>query len=151
MELWLVLGTWALVGVTLWVAREQSKALRDDLKVRLQLQFQERFDSRAFVSDRMALAKALLGDRPREELSESVMNFFEDLGLFARRGYLDKELIWHTFGFYIVRWWAACKDYILAERRRHNDRTLFADFEKLAQEMRERDVSANLEESGSQE
>ena len=151
MELWLVLGTWALVGVTIWVARQQSKSLRDDLKVRLQLRFSERFDSRAFVSDRIALAKLFLDNASHMDISESVLNFFEDLGLFSRRGYLDEELIWHAFGFYVVRWWAACKDYVLEERRRQNDETLFTDFEDLASRMRRRDIRAGLQEPSSEE
>jgi hypothetical protein len=144
MELWLVLGTWALVGVTLWVAFQQSRILRDDLKVRLQLQFGERFDR--LMDSRNQLAERLRAGATRDTISEDVMNFFEDLGMYLDHGYVDEELVWNTFSFYAVRWWLACKDYILQERRRHNDQTLFKDFENLAGKMRAREVRAKLEE-----
>lgn len=144
MELWLVLATWTLVGVTLWVAHEQSRSLRDDLKVRLQLQFAERFDR--LIGSRSELAKRLCAGATRDTLSEDVMNYFEDLGMYLDCGYLNEKLVWRTFGFYALRWWLACKDYILQERRRHNDQTLFVDFERLAKKMRTFDTEAKLEE-----
>ena len=80
-------------------------------------------------------------------MHETVLNFFEDVGLFLRRGYLDNELIWSTFGFYGVRWWAICKDYVLEERRRHDDETLFEDFERLNQEFLSLDKPAGNTEA----
>ena len=68
------------------------------------------------------------------------------LGLFCRRGYLDEELIWQTFGFYAVRWWAACRNYILVERKTENDSTLFVEFESLANRLHKRDRRAKLGE-----
>lgn len=120
--------------ITLWVAFQQGRALRADLKVRLQLQFGERFDR--LMDARNQLAERIRVGATRDTISEDVMNFFEDLGMYLGRGYLDEELVWNTFGFYAVRWWLACKDYVLLERRRHNDQTLFKDFENLAAKMR---------------
>lgn len=144
MDLYLVLGTWALVIATLWIAWQQSSALRTDLKVRLQLRFSERFDSPATTSARERLAEQLLQSAEHDEIAESVMNFFEDMGLFLRRKHLDEELLWNTFGFYVIRWWEACRPYILEERERHRDPTLFADFEILNDRMKKRDASAAL-------
>src|SRR5712692_922010 len=120
MELFLVLGTWALVGVTLWVAHQQSKALRDDLRIKLQLKLTDRFDSSLLVAARASVAKQLLEKAPHQDVSETVIDFFEDLGMYLKRRYLDEKLIWDTFGFYALRWWSACRDYVLDERRRHN-------------------------------
>jgi hypothetical protein len=144
MERWLVLGTWALVFVTLVIAYGQHRALRNDLRVRLQLQFAERFDR--LVNGRKALAECLLARATRDTISEEVMNFFEDLGMYLERGYLDEELVWKTFGFLAVRWWLACKDYVLLERRRHNDLEILRDFERLAAKMRGRDKRKQLGE-----
>jgi hypothetical protein len=140
MELQLVYGTWALVAVTLllvgvtwWMACKQIRLLRqqtDDAHANLCLQnhltFTERFDSPTMQRDRKSLAEHFLSSRPA--ISERVLDFFEDLGLFLRRDYLDEELVWSTFGFYAVRWWAVCKGYIVEERRSQNDSTLFTDF-----------------------
>src|SRR5438309_12014635 len=108
MELFLVLGTWALVFVTFWMAYKQTTLLRrqtEDAHANLCLQnhltFTERFDSAAMQHDRKSLAEHFLSSRPG--IQERVLDFFEDLGLFLRRGYLDEELSWDTFGFYAVR------------------------------------------------
>ncbi len=160
MEQSLMYGTWALVGVTLllvgvtfWMARKQVDLLREqtkDARANLQLQnhltFAARFDSRELQSDRKLLAQRLLEGAPHDKISENVLDFFEDLGLFLRRGYLDEELEWDTFGFYAVRWWAACKDYILEERKRQNDETLFTDFENLVRTLRTLDAKSGLAE-----
>ncbi len=74
------------------------------------------------------------------------MNFFEDLELFLVRGYLDEDLIWNTFGFSAVRWWAVCKDYVLNERARGKDTTIFTGFKDLVDRFSKRDAQAGLEE-----
>jgi hypothetical protein len=152
MDLSLVLGTWALVFVTFWMARKQIVLLKqqtDDAHANLCLQnhltFTARFDSPAMQRDRKSLAEHFLSSRP--EIPERVLDFFEDLGLFLRRGYLDEELAWDTFGFYAVRWWAVCRGYILEERRRQSDSTLFTDFEDLAKQFLTRDTKAGLTEA----
>ena len=150
----MVLGTWALVvvtlalvGVTFWMARSQARAVQDDLRARLQLQFIDRFDGPKMVKARKDLAHLLLAKASPDQITETVMDFFEDMSLFLRRGYLDEELIWSTFGFYGVRWWAACGSYVLSERARQSDSTLFTDFEDLAKRFLARDKKAGLAEA----
>jgi hypothetical protein len=153
MELFLVLGTWALVFVTFWVAYKQVSLLRqqtDDAHANICLQnhltFTARFDSPEMLRGRKELAEHFLSSHP-PEIQEKVLELFEDLGLFLRRGYLDEELAWNTFGFYAVRWWAICKGYTLEERKRQNDPTLFTDFEDLAKRFLARDSKAGLTEA----
>lgn len=154
------IASWALVAVTFWMARrqvqigekqvalaldlakQQADALRSELKARLQLQFADRFDSHTLIAARRELAQNYLHHQSHEEIQETVLDFFEDMGLFWRREYLDEELIWSTFGFYGVRWWAICKNYILQERKAQNDLTLFDDFESLTQMFVSRDKAA---------
>jgi hypothetical protein len=92
----------------------------------------------------MALAQILLAN-PSAEISDSVVNFFEDLGLFLDNGYLDEKMVWEMFGYYAVRWWEATKNQAIKQRRTHNDQTLFGDFETLAEKMRKRDAKAGLQ------
>ncbi len=132
MELWLVLGTWALVIVTIALAYSANRATRIDLKLRLHLNFIDRFDEVRMRGHRKLLAQQLLANTPRDEIHEDVMNFFEDLGTFFDLGYLDDDLLWGTFSFYVTRWWSACKDYISVERQAQgNDESLFADFQNI--------------------
>ncbi len=164
-EIWIAAASWLLVAVTFWMARRQiqfgerqiaitldlakrqSDALKADLMARLQLEFSDRFDSPGRVTARKQLASHYLNQRPIDETPETVLEFFEDLGLFWRRGYLDEELIWSTFGFFGVRWWAVCKGYILEERKRQSDETLFDEFKKLNQMFLSRDEAAGNTEA----
>jgi hypothetical protein len=150
-EILLVFGTWALVAVTYFMMRQQTSLLRTDLKVRHQLAFADRFDAEEMLNNRKLLARQLLSGAGRSEIEEPVMDFFEDMGLFLRRGYLDEELLWNSFGYYGVRWWAACKNYILEERKLQNDPTLFTDFELLAKRFRALDIQEKLPEATSSE
>lgn len=164
MECLLVLGTWALVGVTylmmrrqiegaetaareqLEIAKAQAEAVRVDLKVRLQLLFAERFDALSMVEARRRLAQQLYESAPHAEIQEAVMDFYEDLGLVLKRGYLDEEMAWSTFGFYAVRWWGNCRSYVQRERKETRDPTVFEDFEALVGRFRARDQKAGLSE-----
>jgi hypothetical protein len=156
-EISLAVGTWALVVATFaaacWLVSEQRRAaqaqeemLRTDLRVRTQLLFIDRFDSPQVIRYRAALARDFLNHAPHDQIKEEALNFFEDLGLFYRRGFLDEELVWSTFGFYAVRWWMAAYEYIKDERQRTSDPTNFDDFEELAKVFRKLDAQAHLPE-----
>jgi hypothetical protein len=151
-EISLAHGTWALVliniflvVVTLGMAWWQSRDMRRDLRARLLLTFIDRFDGSRLLKARRELARRLLpNNASRDQIEETVLNFFEDMGLLLRLGYLDEKLMWSTFGFFAVRWWSACEDYIVNERETQNDSTLFKDFEDLTKRFKARDVRAGL-------
>jgi hypothetical protein len=81
-EVSLALGTWALVGVTTWMVCTQSRIQRTDLKVRLQLTFIDRFDGPVMLEARRRLAKTFLTNSKHEDISETVLELFEDLLVF---------------------------------------------------------------------
>ncbi len=124
----IALGTWALVLITWRLVKkqlsaakeqfnEQSTIAKEHVKVQLYLvEIRKEFDGDRLVSARKRLAQQLLRDPSSGDLQEDVMNFFEDMGMLFRRGYLDREMIWDTFGYYARMWWSACKDYIAEER-----------------------------------
>lgn len=114
------------------------------LKVRLQLTFIERFHNDRMKSQRSLLAQHLLAALSGCELQEDVMNFFEEMQVFLRGGYLHQELLWSTCGFFAVRWWAVCEDYIFDERKRRNNNMLFAGFQDLAVRFSKRDAQAGF-------
>lgn len=116
------------------------------LKARLHLTFLERFDNDRMITARSLLAGKLLAAAPPDKIQEDVMNFFEEMHLFLQDCYLDEELIWSTFGFSAVRWWAVCEDYVSDERNTRNDQTLFAGFQELALRFSQRDAPAGLQE-----
>ncbi|MGA2624464.1 MAG: DUF4760 domain-containing protein [Bacteroidota bacterium] len=130
------LASWTLVFVTWYLVRRQLQMARDDMKVRLQTTYEEKFDSPALIAERKRLAEQLLSNAPHADMQEVVMNFFESVGMLLRRGYFDLDMAWSAFSFYAVRWWSATKDYIAEERRvENNDTTIFEEFENLVDAM----------------
>jgi hypothetical protein len=130
------IASWALVAITWVLVRSQIKLSKEDLRVRLQTNYEEKFDSATLIAERKKLAEQLLTTTPHEDIQEPVINFFESVGMLVRRGYLDPDMVWSGFSFFALRWWSACKDYILEERRiENNDKTIFEEFEKLIDEL----------------
>ena len=135
----LAVFTAIMAKATFKLASEAREASFRQISVQMWLEFQKRFDSQEMLRARKMLAGQLRAKTPPEgeKISETVLNFFEDVGLAYDKGYLERELADDSFGFYLCRWWAAVKSYVDDERRRHNeDTTLFARFETLADTMR---------------
>ena len=72
-----------------------------------------------------------------DKISETVLNFFESVGIIYKEGYLNTKLADSSFSFYAVRYWEAAKAYVDQEQKRHgDDTTLFEDFKEMAELMR---------------
>jgi hypothetical protein len=126
------IASWALVFVTWFLVWRQLRLAREDLKVRLQTSYEEKFDGPALIAERKKLAGQLLTNAAHKDIQEPVMNFFESVGMLLRRRYIDLDMVWSDFSFYAIRWWSASKDYISEERRlQNNDETIFEEFKHL--------------------
>ncbi|HEY3897161.1 MAG TPA: DUF4760 domain-containing protein [Chthoniobacter sp.] len=124
---------------TFWLAKESREASFRQIGVQLWIEFQKRFDSLEVVKARKKLATQMRAKTPpkRDRISETVLNFFEDVGVSYDGGFLNKGLADDSFSYFLCRWWEALKPYVHDERRRHKeDATLFANFERLAGQMR---------------
>jgi hypothetical protein len=161
-EIALAAATWVLAIVTLWFGLRQlrlasnqleafrmdasarERFLREELLLRTQLTFMDRFDGSELRKQRSVLASYFIKNVQHDLVKEHVLEFFEDLGLFLRRGYLDEELVWSTFGYYAVRWWKAAYDYIDRERTDKKDPEIFADFQELTKRFQARDLKKGL-------
>jgi len=113
--------------------------------IRLQLTLMERFGNDRMKQHRSLLAQHLLATPPGGAMSEEILNFFDEMDLFHRSGYLEERILWSTFGFSACRWWAACNDCVVAERRKRNEATLFTGFENLALRFAGRDAQAGFQ------
>jgi hypothetical protein len=135
----LAVFTAIMAKATFKLAKESREASFRQIGVQMWFEFQKRFDSQEMLRTRKTLAGQLKAKTPPkgDRISETVLNFFEDLGIAYEKGYVEKELAEDSFSFYLCRWWAALKSYVDEERRRHKeDATLFANFEKLANRAR---------------
>jgi hypothetical protein len=100
----LALGTWGLLLVTWLLGRRQIQGqlsvAREQLRMQFFLELRKQFDG-PLVSERKLLAQKLKSGSTHEEITEPVLDFFEDLGMLVRRDYIDREMVWDTFSYYV--------------------------------------------------
>jgi hypothetical protein len=156
-EIALAVFTAAMAGFTAWLAWETRrlgksssesstkqieawfKTSSDQIGVKTWLELEQRFDSEEMKRARKKLAQQLkdYSVNKHNKVSETVLNFFEDVGTAYKMGYLNEKLSESSFGFYASRWWEVTKAYVDQEQKRHGeDATLFEDFKYFAQKMR---------------
>jgi hypothetical protein len=135
---WVAVGTWVLVLCTLAAVGWQVRAQRKANAVTFLIQLTEAWDSERMRKNRENVSHHLGAKSPVApikvgKLMAPVANFFELVGLLTRRRVLDREMVWSTFSYYAVLYFAALKKRIEDERRA--DQTLYTDFEWLYQQM----------------
>lgn len=131
----------AVMVVLTWLSiKESREASYRQIGVQNWLEMEKRFDSSEMRRARQVLAQQFLSTtQDHNKISESVMDFFEDVGTLYKRGMIDHDLTQSSFSFHACRWWEASKTYVDAEQKRHGeDGTLFVDFRDLAATMRMR-------------
>jgi hypothetical protein len=138
-ELIMSIATVAMAVATFWLVCESKQASFRQIGVQTWLELEQRFDSEEMKRARKKLAQQLKAYSPNkhDKISETVLNFFESVGIAYKSKYLDKKLADSSFSFYACRWWEAAKPYVDQEQKRHDeDDTLFEDFEDMANLMR---------------
>ncbi len=90
----------------LWQIRRARFNQSIDLLFRLEADF---FGT-AKKAQRVKAATDLLAGRSSE--AEPILDFFETMALLLRRGALDKEIVWHTFFYWIDHYYAAACEHI---------------------------------------
>jgi hypothetical protein len=81
---------------------------------------------------RRRLASTLLDDPQSIHIEETLLVFFENIAILERRNLLDKELVWNTFIFDILRYWQAVRHFVEYCRATHADPTIYEEFEHFA-------------------
>ena len=150
-----VVGTWALVVVTLvsviviWRLGQrqiegQLSVAREQLRVQFHLELRKQFDG-PLLHERKLLAQQLKAGAANDEINERVLDFFEDLGMLVRCNYIDREMVWDTFGHFAKMWWSACREYIAREQSyMGSDPFFFGNFKYLVEQIYEDDVKKRL-------
>ena len=121
---------------------EQEKSTKKQIGVNCWLEFTRRFDSDDMIKARSKFARAIEMTPRKPETygksSELVLNFFEDLAIVYKEGFIDNTLAKNSFSYYVCRWWEASKEYVYYERKNQGgNNTLFDKFEWLAKEIKE--------------
>jgi hypothetical protein len=95
----------AIVGMIL-----EGRRKRFSLGVDLILKLNEQFDSEQFRERRRRAAKGIREEKFAE--AEEVFDFFDTVGMFTRRGALDKKIVWSVYSHWVYFYWQASKNYI---------------------------------------
>jgi hypothetical protein len=146
-----VISSWLLVltGLgALWFADYQIRESREEAKVQHLVEELNEFDHPPYSDDRKTLAlqrmdarqealKALNVDDPPDAMY-NVLNFFEHVSLLANRGYLDKEMAWSDFSYWMFNIYADSRPLIDAERK--YDPAEFSELTKLMEDMRQIEI-----------
>lgn len=136
---WLACSTRELAKSTIKMVDETREASIRQLGVQTWIYLASRFDSEEMRRARGRLSEKLehYSQSKHDEITEEVLNVFEDIGTLKRLGLINEDLADSTFSYHVSRWWEVAKTYIYEERARNdNDNEIFEDFERLAKEMR---------------
>ena len=94
------------------------------------LKLDDSFKTPAMKSARARAAQKLAaGALTSDENVDVVLDFFEKVGLFERRGVIDAELAWHTFYYWIIHYYHLSKSY--RDYARQGDDSLWEDIDRL--------------------
>ena len=102
----------------------QIRRARFDQSVDLLFRLEHDFFGASKKVQRAKAANDLLAGKFPE--AEPILDFFETMALLQRRKALDKEMAWHTFSYWIDRYYEATKDYI--QMRQKDDPFVWKDF-----------------------
>jgi hypothetical protein len=73
-------------------------------------------------------------NRSLDELDQHLVGFFEELGLYLKKGVFDVEIIWELYCDSIERYWPITEPLINDMRAKYQDRTYYWNFEYLYKE-----------------
>jgi hypothetical protein len=105
-------------------------ALRQS-RVELLLKVNDDFDADQMQEARATAAKTILKSRAGDKVDMSdvddVLDFFETVALLVRRKALIEEFVWHSFLYWMRRYFLLCKDYIDTIQKKPDERSRWED------------------------
>ena len=142
--------TLALVAVGLYLGHRDLQRADSREKRQTQFQITRDFDSPGMRQARSRVAWALMNHEtliPSE--AETILDYFETVGFYARNGMLDNDLLWNDLSDAVRCYWYGMRDYAQKERAASHDPTLWENTEWLdsamaAEEQRHRTLETHL-------
>jgi hypothetical protein len=108
----------ALTGIAALIyASRQLKQSRQIEKIKHLLEFVREFESEPMAGYRKTVADERLAGTAYPLEAQKLLDFFETIGLIVRRGYVDAEDVWSSFGYWMFNIYADFKDDIEQEQR----------------------------------
>jgi hypothetical protein len=135
-------ATHNMVVETHQMALDSKEASATQLGVQTWLLIQQRFDSDEMKRVRRRLATQLTptyDPKMFSEIDTTLLDALDDVGALFNRELIDRDLVGGQLGFYVDRWWIACKPYVDDVRKRNQNQDYFSGFEALAKVMAQND------------
>jgi hypothetical protein len=112
-------------------AEDANRAAASQTRVALQtdtlFKLEERFNSREILKERGLAARALRSNPIGSDI-EDVLDYMDTIGLYLKKGALNEDDVWNTFGYWILRYWLLSENYI----KQRKEQSLWDDFASLA-------------------
>lgn len=135
-----VVALLTLAAAVYWAA-QLIEETRSNNRLERYLQLSRDFDSPDMVEARARVAAALLrGERATPNDIETVLGHFETLGFLARRGLVDRRMIWTDYGEAVQCYWFALRDYVEKMRNRRQDPSWYEETEILNHDLAEEEA-----------
>ncbi len=136
-DFWIILQTLAIIGSLIYIIRQTwiSKLANTVNAIR---DYRNEWDSSSMEKSRIECCKSseLFNSTTTTKNEARIMNFYESLGLSLKYQVVDKNYVYHEFGYYIEYFWLLFKDKINDSRMRDGDETLYEYFEYLNKKMK---------------
>jgi hypothetical protein len=152
-----MVGPWTKISVILAVLGSivsivslayQIRRSRFVHSIDLLLKFEDNFFGPEKREVRSRAARGMLRETPDYSEAEDILDFFETVALLVRKGALDGYMVWHTFDYWISRYYEAAKPHIVL--RQKSEPQVWLDLGDLVQKLREREMKASRLSSISQ-
>lgn len=125
-----------VVSITLILILRQVRLQNDSHLVNSFASFEARWNSMMMLqARRLSCERYRPGMTSIEQPIAHIGYFFEEIGVYCKRGILDKEIVWEMYSFHIEHYWVMAKNSILSLRRESRDETFYKNFEDLYQTM----------------
>jgi hypothetical protein len=120
---WAAVAGVALALIVFWAGARRS---RFQSGVEILLQFNDQFDSERIRNVRKTAAEAIkeirLSNGGDMKNTDDVLDFFETVSFLVRKKAIDRVFVWHSFYYWLHRYYLLCQSYIEATRKKDNAR-----------------------------
>lgn len=124
------------VTITLLLILRQIRLQNDSHLVNSFALLEDRWNSLMMLqARRLACDRFRPGITSIEQPVSHIGYFFEEIGVYCKRGILDKDIVWEIYSYHIEHYWIMAKNGILSFRRDVRDDTFYKNFEYLYHEM----------------
>jgi hypothetical protein len=136
---WAALAAWVTAVIAIVALYVEHRRFRLSQSVDLLLKYEDKFCSPRLIGLRK---KAAHGYRDGDYGQvDELLDEFETLGLLAKKRVLDYEMVWSTFGTYIITYAHIWKKYI--EECQKEDSLVWTYFVALAEKVEEIEIKAH--------